>query len=210
MVNILLDLGDHYCFHLYIHSVGTIASFNWDTSASTIATSQTHLSDQYYDICIRRARGYCSVCYSPYITSTTIQSSYGVGGSSLDPAQTASVGSVCTGITTFSSTEGSQVAYGDYLEIAALQDSPATSTDINGVSRICGNFWSASSTATAHTTTCSYATPFKVGVHFDTDEVVFSPVTTASALTHSENAPTSSGSGIGYTGFYLNYWQSTC
>jgi len=198
------------CLQYHTDSEGTIASFNWDTSATTIATSQTHLSNQYYDICIRRARGYCSVCYSPYITSTTIQSSYGVGGSSLDPAQTASVGSVCTGITTFSSTEGSQVAYGDYLEIAALQNSPATSTDINGVSRICGNFWSASSTATAHTTACSYATPFKVGVHFDTDEVVFSPVTTASALTHSENAPTSSGSGIGYTGFYLNYWQATC
>ena len=65
-------------------------------------------------------------------------------------------------------------------------------------------------TGTAHTTVCSFATPFKVGVHFDSDEVVFSPVTTASALTHSENAPTSSGSGIGYTGFYLNYWQATC
>ena len=89
--------------------LGTIASFNWDTTATTIAASQTHLSDQYYDICIRRARGYCSVCYSPYITSTTTQSSYGVGGSSKEPAQTAAVGSVCTGITTFSSTADKQV-----------------------------------------------------------------------------------------------------
>ena len=112
--------------------IGTIASFNWDTSASTIASSQTHLSDQYYDICIRRERGYCYVCYSPYITSTTTQSSYGVGGSSLDPAQTASVGSVCTGVTTFSATEGSQVAYGDYLEIAALQAATGTSSTVGG------------------------------------------------------------------------------
>ena len=113
-------------------SLGTIASFNWDTSASSIATSQTHLSNQYYDICIRRTRSYCSVCYSPYITSTTTQSSYGIGGSSKDPAQTASVGSVCTGVTTFNSIEGNQVAYGDYLEIAALQAATGTSSTVGG------------------------------------------------------------------------------
>ena len=75
---------------------------------------------------------------------------------------------------------------------------------------MCGNFWAASSTATAHASACSFSTPFKVGVHFDQDEVVFSPVTTKDALEHSENAPTSKGSGIGYTGFYLNYWQNSC
>ena len=129
----------------------------------------------------------------------------------MDPAQTAAVGSVCSGITTFSSTEGSQVAKGDYLEIVALQSSPGTATKVSGVSRICGNFWSSSSTATAHTTACSYAVPFKVGVHFDSDETVFSPVTTASALSHSENAPsTAKGAGYGYSGFWLNYWQATC
>ena len=89
-------------------------------------------SNQYYDICIRRTRSYCSVCYSPVITSTTIQSSYGIGGSSLDPAQTAAVGSVCTGVTTFSSTEGNQVAYGDYLEIAALQAATGTASTVGG------------------------------------------------------------------------------
>jgi len=197
------------CLQYHTASEGTIASFNWDTSATTIATSQTHLSDQYYDICIRRARGYCSVCYSPHITSTTIQSSYGVGGSSIEPAQTASVGSICTGVTTFNAIEGNQVAHGDYLEIAALQTAPAASTTIAGVSRICGNFWTATSTDTAHKTACSFATPFKVGVHFDQDDTLFSPVG-AAAITHSENNPSSSGSGIGYTGFYLDYWQATC
>ena len=32
---------------------GTIATFNWNTGASQVETLQTHLSDQYYDICIR-------------------------------------------------------------------------------------------------------------------------------------------------------------
>ena len=101
------------------------------------------------------------------------------------------------------------MAHGDYLEIAALQTAPATSTTIAGVSRICGNFWNASPGTTVHATTCSFATPFKVGVHFDQDDTLFSPVD-AAAITHSENNPSSSGSGIGYTGFYLDYWQATC
>ena len=89
-ISYFLSIKINYIF------VGTIASFNWDTSASSIATSQTHLSNQYYDICIRRTRSYCSVCYSPVITSTTIQSSYGLGASSLDPAQTSAAGSHVT------------------------------------------------------------------------------------------------------------------
>ena len=48
---------------------GTLASFNWDTSQTTAASvlNQYHLSDQFYNICVRRARGYCSICYSPEI-----------------------------------------------------------------------------------------------------------------------------------------------
>ena len=192
---------------------GTIASFNWDTTVAlgSISASQTHLSNQYYDICIRRARGYCSVCYSPKLTSTSIQSSYGIGTSSADPAQKASIGSQCTGVTTFSSTEASQKGLGDYLEIAALQTSPATSTTIAGVSRICGNIFSATTSGTAHATLCSFATPFKVGVHFDSDEVVFSPATAAKQTNSENNAvATSTGAGLGYNGFYLDYWQATC
>ena len=51
--------------------LGTIASFNWDTSQTTSASvlEQYHLSDQQYNICIRRSRGYCSICYSPQIDS---------------------------------------------------------------------------------------------------------------------------------------------
>merc|ERR1719510_2647707 len=66
------------CLQYLTASSGTIASFNWDTSASSVASSQTHLSSQYYDICIRRARSYCSVCFSPEISSTTAASSFGV------------------------------------------------------------------------------------------------------------------------------------
>ena len=50
------------CLQYHTAQYGTIASFGWDTSASTVATSQTHLVNQYYDICIRRTRSYSSIC----------------------------------------------------------------------------------------------------------------------------------------------------
>ena len=60
-----------FCDTLYLSNVviGTIANFGWDTSQTSQASvlEQYHLSDQYYTICIRRSRGYCSICYSPRI-----------------------------------------------------------------------------------------------------------------------------------------------
>ena len=38
-------------------------SFGWPTSTTTVASGVTHLSNQVYDICIRRAAGYCLICY---------------------------------------------------------------------------------------------------------------------------------------------------
>ena len=66
-----------------------------------------HLSDQYYDICIRRARGHCSICYSPVVSNTAANaiegSSFGLGASDFVPnnvmAATSTSGDDCTGQT---------------------------------------------------------------------------------------------------------------
>ena len=65
-----------------------------------------HLSDQYYDICIRRARGYCSICYSPQISNTATNviegSSFGLSASDAIPMDTlasSTSGDDCTGQT---------------------------------------------------------------------------------------------------------------
>jgi len=202
------------CLQYHTAASGTIATFNYDTSSSSVATTQVHLAHQYYDICIRRKRSYCSVCFSPYIhaptTSTTAASSFGLSAGSVAATQTASVGSICTGATAASGTEANLVGYGDYIEIAALQPSTGTSTTVVGLHRLCGSFFQGSTTAgTAHETACSYATPFKVGVHFDGEDAIFSPVT-STKLNLAENAPISAGSGRGYQGFWLNYWQNSC
>merc|ERR1719493_476772 len=117
------------CLQYLTAQTGTFASFNWDTSSTTVSSSQYHLSSQYYDICIRRAQSYCSVCYSPYISSSinTIASSYGVGGSSVDATQTAAIAQFCTGITR----QPAAAAFGDYLEIVNLQPSIGSSGTVN-------------------------------------------------------------------------------
>ena len=89
--------------------------------------------DRYYDICIRRARSYCSVCYSPAIagTGTTAATSYGISAGSSGPAQTAAIGSHCNGITTVSAAGAPALSgRGDYLDIAILQPGTGTSTEV--------------------------------------------------------------------------------
>jgi len=212
---------DQDCLQYHTASSGTIATFNWDTSSTTVSRSQYHLSSQYYDICIRRARSQCSVCFSPHVASIAAPtaSSYGVGASSAGPVQNAAVGSTCTGIT-----EQAQAAplpvnagqgFGDYLEIVNLQPSIGTAGAVTGaVTRICGAIFNAAPAAqTAQATACSFAIPFKVGVHFDEEESIAAGANGAVSpnLNQYENDPLATdGAGYGYSGFWLNYWQNSC
>ena len=127
-----LMMPEQDCLQYHTASTGTIASFNWDTTATSVASSQVHLSNQYYDICIRRARSYCSICYDPYISSTTTASSFGLGNNAVATTLTATVGSYVTGVTTINPSVPAGVGEGDYLEILAMQAPPTTSTTITG------------------------------------------------------------------------------
>ena len=212
-----------------VFALGTIASFNWDTSATTVASTQYFLTDQNYDICIRRVRGYCSICFDPAITSTTTTAatSFGLSGSGLGPAMSSSYGPTCSGVTTINPTTASAIGQGDYLEIIALQPgtgistyvaTPSTATDPATINRICGVYFNAAQRSpattaiTTHATACSYSVPFRVGVHMDDTEVIEAAATLASPDFDKgeNNALTATGSGYGYSGFYLNYWQNTC
>ena len=55
-------------------------SFAFPTSATTVTSGVTHLSNQKYDICIRRAKSYCYICYSQWKagTAVTAQGSFGL------------------------------------------------------------------------------------------------------------------------------------
>jgi len=79
--------------------------------------------------------------------------------------------------------------------------------------RICGSFFSISPT-TGHSTLCSFAVPFKVGVHFDADDAICDIGDAAAARDSCENDKSTGaapvGAGYGYSGFYLAYWQNSC
>ena len=197
------------CLQYFTASTGTLATFNWDTSATTIATSQTHLMNQHYDMCIRRARSYCSFCLSPQIISTTTgtASSYGVSAGSNAPAPKNAIGSVCTGITT----APGAVGYGDWIEIANLQPTIGTTGTISTATRICGNVFNAISIATiASATACSWAVPFKISVHFDSLESVLTSCASPNLAKCENDVAATSGAGYGTSGFYLAYWQNSC
>jgi len=216
------------CLQYHTATTGTIASFNYDTSkTSNLKTelyTQYHLADQYYNICIRRTRGYCAVCYSPEVLHTsptaavTEGQSFGVGAASA-PAPTFSVnrGPGCTGLTTFHATDTSATGLGDYITIGNAQNGVGTSATL-GYDKVCGIIFSASPslTSTATATACSYTSPFRVGVHFDASEALGAPPTTDgdnhSATENSQQTPstTSNGAGVGHMGFWLAYWQNTC
>jgi hypothetical protein len=197
------------CLQYYTADTGTIATFNWDTSTTTVATSQTHLQSQNYDICIRRKRSYCSMCLSPQVTSTTIgtAASYGLGGSSNAPAPKNAVGSFCNGITT----GAGAVGYGDYIEVANLQPTIGTSGTLTLVNRLCGTIFNAITTATiTQATACSFSVPFKVGVHFDNEESLLASCASPNLAKCENDVVATTGAGYGTSGFWLAYWQNSC
>jgi len=203
------------CLQYHTAQYGTIASFGWDTSASTVAASQTHLVNQQYDICIRRTRSYCSICYTPAIISSTTGtgSSYGLSSGSVAGTQTNSVGATCTGVTIVASlAPATGTGHGDYLEIANMQPSPtATAAKYAGTDtfRICGMIFNIIASQTAHASICSFTVPFKVGVHMDDADNIGAGTVTAD-FTYENDVSWVSGAGHGYAGFYLSYWQAAC
>merc|ERR1712241_778712 len=213
-----LIMPEENCLQYHTAQTGRIASFNWDTSttsagSSTTALTNAHLSSQDYDICIRRARGYCSICFDPVITTTTAgeASSYGIsaGDTNSDPAGKSQSGTLCWGISQFNAIvdNAGNAGFGDYLDISNIQNGAGTATAL-GFHKMCGTVWNQAATIATHATICTWAVPFRIGVHFDELEIAASNA--GNTHGHIENEIPAAGEGIGYTGFWLNYWQNTC
>ena len=98
---------------------------------------------------------------------------------------------------------------GDYVTLLGANKHPTTCADIGVATKVCGVYFTVDNDVAVHNTVCSCSTPFKMGVHFDTDEAV-SLTLTAGKQTKSENFTPATGSGYGLSGFYLDYWQVAC
>merc|ERR1719362_2076482 len=55
------------CLQYYTATASNVQNFGFPPTITTVTSAVTHLSNQHYDICIRRASGYCYICYTPTI-----------------------------------------------------------------------------------------------------------------------------------------------
>merc|ERR1712018_202065 len=183
------------CLQYYTATANTIQNFGFSPTATAVTASITHLSEQKYDICIRRASGYCYICYSPTITPGTpaviVQVSFGVSLSDV-AASKSDVGTTCIH---------------DYLEIpggnTAAISAIAIAAAIN-TNRYCGRFFNSVDAQTASATVCTRNQPFRVGVKFDGNEIHTAATASMAQLGEQSQFPG------GIIGFKLTYFQRSC
>merc|ERR1712109_358816 len=184
------------CLQYYTSTASTIQNFAFPTSATTVTSGVTHLSNQKYDICIRRAKSYCYICYSEWKAGTAViaQGSFGLSVSPSIASQ-AGTNTACT-------SDYIAIPYGNSAAIAAIT---APATEATFANSYCGRFFHYTSAKTAGTTVCSRRSPFTVGVNFDSNEVTSISKVDAKASTREESEFPG-----GITGFKLIYFQVAC
>lgn len=191
--------GPMGCLQYWTGTSGYISSYNFPptATASTMTATVTHLKNQYYKACVRRASGYCYICYSV----------------KLDGAGTAAITQRSFGLTTsasatISQSKSGQVCDTDFIEIpqACLESVAKVTTTTTRVTRLCGHQFSSitanAASIAADKTVCSRTSPFTLGVNFDDRELS----SKGTKSTESEIV----GFPGGIVGFALQYWQGTC
>jgi len=187
------------CLQYYTATSSNIQNFGYPTSSTTVTTAVTHLSNQKYDICIRRAAGYCLICYTTsQVTETNtaaIQNSFGLSIGGIAKTASAQLNTDC-------STDFLEIPFGNTAAIAAITTPSTTATNIH---RFCGRFFSTISDDKDSLTVCSRHSPFRIGVNLDSDEA-----TGATKAKEMANANEQNGIPGGIVGFQLTYYQVAC
>merc|ERR1712238_390054 len=196
------------CLQYYTATASNIQNFGFPPTITAVTSAVTHLSNQHYDICIRRASGSCYICYSPTIIAATLaaigtpiiaQISFGlsIGATAANPASL--ISATCT-------QDWIEVPGADTAAIAAISAAALT----NG-GRLCGRVLASASAVESDDTgiatvgtVCARHLPFRVGVDFDANER--DSIVTADMTTVTEQ----NGSPGGILGFKLTYFQVSC
>ena len=91
-----------------------------------------------------------------------------------------------------------------------MQDDPGAALTVSKFNTICGAVWNSANNNAGLDTICTWTTPFRVGVHFDSDEIL-GDTDTGNVWDNMENRTPANGvAGFGTSGFQLAYWQNTC
>jgi hypothetical protein len=203
------DGGPPGCLQYFSGTSGTLSSYNFPTSSSTVGSSTTHLSSQCYTICFRQNQGYCSVCFTTAITTTNpspanMQTSFGLSNPTANTAATT--------ITSNSAIDTSCIS--DYLIIP--QATTLNSANNAAVQRICGRIFDANGgSTTTGNSVCTSAMPFQIQFKSDANEVTTGVKVTNpnnNAITNNVITTTNEqvGSPGGIVGFSLNYVEQPC
>merc|ERR1712203_695906 len=126
------------CLQYYTATSSNIQNFGFPPTITAVTSAVTHLSNQHYDICIRRASGSCYICYSPTIivagiaigTPIAAQISFGVSVGGILASPSSLISNTCT-------TDWIEVPGADTAVIAAISAAALT----NG-GRLCGRAFS--------------------------------------------------------------------
>jgi len=185
--------GSPGCLQWFTGTSGLVKSYGFDSTSFTTTTSSvsaTHLQNQHYEVCFRREKGYCAICFTPY-SSTAGASTYGVSGFTTDNAIAKSA----------KDTECTQ----DYLVIpqgntAAIS---ITTTPTASSARFCGRYLNPTTNTNSHVSVCSRIYPFTLGVYFNDNEEC-NAASGEADLCETDTIPG------GITGFALNFVQQSC
>lgn len=168
--------GPRGCLQWMMTSNGRINSFNYPRSITPGAyppVGTTHLSNQMYDICIRQPAGATHICYIE--CTWTVEDVAAMAGSfGISTVPTASAIDADAGKNTDCTSDYITITGGDTVANAAMADPPNS-----GLNRFCGralytdNKKKSEVTGIAILTSsvCTASLPFRVGVHFDQNEV---------------------------------------
>jgi len=198
--------GDHDmsgapgCLQYYTATAGNIQNFAWPPTATAVTAAITHLENQKYDICFRRASGNCLICYSPTITSTAAiaaatQISFGLGISPTAATAQSEISSKC-------SLDWIEIPGGSTAAIAAIAAPVAAATSF--INRFCGRYINTANSIAGTVTICSRELPFRLGVNFDNQEIATKIADAMATVSEASEAPG------GIVGFKLTFWQVGC
>lgn len=187
--------GPQGCLQYFSESSGTIKTFNYLTTNTAAATdaATTHLQNQHYNACFRRAKGMCYICY---ISFGAIGTSFGLSVSDDATATKSMVGTACAT---------------DYITIpggTAIAAAAATAVTADTVYRYCGRILATEAgkiaTDVATVSVCSRAYPFTLGVVTDNTEVCTDDAANKADICEHNNLPS------GTLGFALDFKQFAC
>jgi len=212
------------CLQYFTGTEGSVANFNFKNRQTSY-----HLSSQRYQICWRRERGYCSICYAVVNLAyglSNVPSKAPSSGSSSWNKKAGFTDSICCSKDSPTANCGTSGA-NDFVEIDNAIVSPTKKPDrftVGNANRFCGRFFTSGSSsvqysAAAQKTVCTSTIPFRMRVSFSDGEVL-NPANTCkigrkagpSTLDTSDECSTHPryGSFRGTLGFKFGWKQTSC